>query len=142
MWRRIISNRDPRDTIFTEIRKEFNPYFGKANQFGNSFLARYPRLLFRTMVILLVASLVLRFTVFRHLEAMKNHPLVQSKTSPIQDGFSQIMVTAGQIRQTLALKHLVDSITAKKNLSQQDSTVLDSALNRLQRIHDHQQNTR
>jgi hypothetical protein len=142
MWRRIISNRDPRDTIFTEIRKEFNPYFGKANQFGSSFIARYPRLLFGAMILLLVLSLTLRFTVFRHPQAVKTAFTAHQNNSTIQDGFSQIMLTAGQIRQTLALKHLVDSIMTKKYLSREDSTLLDTALSRLQRIHDHQQKTR
>jgi len=142
MWRRIISNRDPRDTIFTEIRKEFNPYFGKAGQFSNSVISRYPKLLFGTMIAMLVMSLGLRLTVFRHPRVVKTAVSAHRNASPIQDGFSQIMLTAGQIRQTLALKHLVDSITAKKFLSRQDSVMLDTALSRLQQIHDHREKPR
>ena len=44
------------------------------------------------------------------------------------------MQVTGKIRETLRLKHLVDSISAKKQLSPADSTALDSALNELQRI--------
>jgi len=138
MWRKITSNRDPRDTIYSELKKEFSPYVGKANSFGRNIAARYPKLLFGFMVALMAVSLVLSFTVLRHRVPARTPVQAQKQSGPIQDGFAQIMVTAGEIRQTLSLKHLVDSITAKKQLNQADSILLDSALSQLQRLHNRQ----
>ncbi|MFD2146296.1 hypothetical protein [Mucilaginibacter antarcticus] len=57
------------------------------------------------------------------------------KINPVEDGFSQIMQATGNIRETMRLKILVDSLTGKKQLSREDSTLLDSALDRLSKIH-------
>ena len=138
MWRKIHSNRDPRDTIYGELKNEFSPWFGKANSAVKDLLKRYPKFFFGCMVALMVISLALSFTVFRHHGPLHPLPSVQKQSSPLQDGFTQIMETAGKIRQTLKLKHLVDSISAKKQLTQADSISLDSALSQLQRIHIHQ----
>jgi len=138
MWRKIISNRDPRDTIYSELKKEFSPYFGKANSFGKNVAERHPKFLFGFMVTLMIVSIALSFPAFRHHGPVPQPIAVHKHFSPIQDGFTQIMVTASEIRQTLNLKRLVDSITAKKQLNQADSTLLDSALSQLQRMHNRQ----
>jgi hypothetical protein len=133
MWRKIHSNRDPRDTVYSELKKEFNPYFGKVDNLGKTVLNRYPKFFFGAMVLVMLVSMVLSFTVFRHQKPV--HPDTQKQQiNPVQDGFGQIMQVTGKIRETLRLKHLVDSISAKKQLSPADSTALDSALNQLQRI--------
>lgn len=142
MWRKIHSNRDPRDTIYSELKKEFSPYFGKANSAGKNLLGHYPKFFFGCMVTLMLASLVLSFTVFRQHEPVHPHISVKKQSNPIQDGFTQIMETAGEIRKTLKLKHLVDSISTKNHLTPADSTSLDSALTQLQRIHNHQNQNR
>jgi hypothetical protein len=134
MWKKIHSNRDPRDTLFSELRKEFSVYFGVAGAFGKSFLSRYPKFFFGMMVSLITASLILSFTLFRHpnVIAAKAAP---ARINPVADGFSEIRRATGKIRTTLRLKHLVDSISTKKQLSAADSVALDSALSQLQRIH-------
>ena len=134
MWKKIHSNRDPRDTIYSELQKEFSTYFGKANGMCKSVLGRHPKFFFGGMVSVMLVSVVLSFTLFRHPETA--HPRAGfQKVNPVQDGFSQILQATDKIRETLRLKHLVDSISTKKQLSGTDSTLLDSALNRLQRIH-------
>ena len=133
MWRKIHSNRDPRDTLYSELKKEFGTYFENAGNLSNSVLGRYPKFFFWGMLLLMLISAVLSFTLFRH-PAPVQHKTAQQKMSPVQDGFSQILEAAGKIRETLKLKHLVDSISAKKQLTGTDSTLLDSALDRLQQV--------
>jgi hypothetical protein len=134
MWRKIRSNRDPRDTLYSELQKEFKPWFTKARRCFSAALSDYPRFFFSGMVILLLVSMVLSFTVFRHPE---NIAIVPEKKHPnvVEDGFSRIMQAAGQLKETLKLKTIVDSLAARKNLTQADSLMLDSALSRLQQIH-------
>ena len=136
MWRRIHSNRDPRDTLYRELQKEFATYFDLVTVFSRRVFVRWPKFIFSVMVLVMSASLILTFTLFRHPEPSKSNALKpKPNPDPVQDGFGKIMQTAAQIRETIALKHLVDSITAKKQLSAPDSLALDSALSRLQQIH-------
>ncbi|BAU51966.1 hypothetical protein [Mucilaginibacter gotjawali] len=133
MWKRIHSNRDPRDTLYSELRKEFGDYFFIAGNAGKRLAVAYPRFFFGCMIFLMALSLVLSFTVFRHPDKAKITAV--KKVNPVEDGFNQIMQATGNIRETMRLKKMVDSLTAKKQLSREDSTLLDSALDRLSRIH-------
>jgi hypothetical protein len=133
MWRKIHSNRDPRDTLYSELQKEFRPWFLAARRSALSLLASRPRFFFYTMVSLLLASAVLSFTVFRHREEPV-HVAVKKPVNPVTDGFSRIIAATGRLKETLDLRHVVDSLSRKNTLSAQDSLVLDSALNRLRQI--------
>jgi hypothetical protein len=133
MWRKIHSNRDPRDTLFSELQKEFKPWFSKLRQVTVNALCRNPRFSFSVMVFLLLISAGLSFTVFRPPEKAVALP-EPSHTNVVSDGFSKIMQASTRLNETLQLKAKVDSITAKKFLSATDSLLLDSCLNRLQNI--------
>jgi hypothetical protein len=133
MWKKIHSNRDPRDTLYSELRREFGLYFGRAGGLISCVVGRFPKFFFGLMVLLMVFSGVLSFTLFRH-PANANVTVKPAAVNPIGDGFGEIMQATGRIRKTLQLKHIVDSISAKKQLSTADSTALDTALNQLQRI--------
>jgi hypothetical protein len=135
MWRKIHSNRDPRDTLFSELKKEFSPKLNSVRAGFLKVLAGYPKFFFGIMIVLMLVSAALSFTVFRHREKTAAAVPAKSRPSPVEDGFSQIMKTTGELQETISLKHTVDSLTSKKLLSRQDSLVLDSALNRLQHIH-------
>ena len=134
MWKKIHSNRDPQDTLYSELRKEFRPWFESLSKWFSGAVSRKPRFFFCTMVLLLLVSAALSFTVFRHPDKVAvttDHP----KPQVMKDGFSRIMQAAGQLKVTLELKATVDSLTAKRQLTGADSLLLDSALSRLQRIH-------
>ncbi|QEM06225.1 hypothetical protein DIU31_022890 [Mucilaginibacter rubeus] len=133
MWKRIHSNRDPRDTLYSEIHKEFDSYFAIAGNAARRLANAYPRFIMGAMIFLMALSFVLSFTVFRKSE--KANITVVKKVNPVEDGFRQILQATGNIRETMKLKKLVDSLTAKKQLSAVDSTLLDSALDRLSKIH-------
>jgi hypothetical protein len=134
MWTKIHSNRDPRDTLFTEINKEFRPWFAKAGSGISVAFKIHPRAFFGGMVFLLLASCVLSFTVFRHPDKPAAAP-AKVRVNPVEDGFSRIMKATGQLRETLRLKQTVDSLSAKKQLTPADSLALNNALDRLRNIH-------
>jgi hypothetical protein len=133
MWKRIHSNRDPRDTLYSEIHKEFGSYFAIAGNAAKRLAGAYPKFILGCMIFLMAASFVLSFTVFH--KPAKVQTAVVKKINPVEDGFSQILQATGNIRESMKLKTLVDSLTAKRQLSPEDSTLLDSALNRLSIIH-------
>lgn len=133
MFRKIHSNRDPKDTLWSELRKEFGSYFHAAGDFFSAVVEFRPRLTFAIMVAALSSSLIISFTFFRHRDEPKSKP-VEAKVSPVRDGFSEIIIASEKLKMTIALKSLVDSITSKKTLTSKDSLTLDSALDRLQSI--------
>jgi hypothetical protein len=131
MLRKIHSNRDPRDTIFTELRKEFRPYLDKAGERLKRSSERHPKPLFYTMVISICISTVLSFFVFRtKKEPPKNKQ--QTLSSPAVNGFEQILETGKKLKETIYLKRQIDSLSGKKELTAADSLKLESALDRLQ----------
>ena len=133
MFRKIHSNRDPKDTLFSELGKEFSRYFKVAGDISTSMLQKRPRVTFSVMVLMLVCSLPVSFFYFRHRDIPKAKT-VTVKVSPVGDGFSAIILAGEKLKMTMALKNLVDSLSSKKTLSAKDSLLLDSALDKLQSI--------
>jgi hypothetical protein len=73
MFKKIRSDRDPRDTVLSELRKEFRPYFEKAGNGLEGVARKYPKFLFVMMVSGIILSIILCFTVFRHKELPVDH---------------------------------------------------------------------
>ena len=138
MFKRITSNRDPRDTLLSELKKEFGVHYVKVGDKGQQLVNHYPRFVFGSMIALMLVSMALSFTVFRNREAAvkKKAPITQ-KSNPITTGFGQLLQTGEALRETIALKQQVDSLIAKKHLSKTDSATLERSLDRLQQINQH-----
>jgi hypothetical protein len=132
MWKKIHSNRDPRDTLYSEVRREFGSYFTIAGHVSKRVLDRHPKVFLWLMVSLMLASAALSFTVFRHPESKTTH--VEKPLNQVGDGFSRILQTATKIKDGLRLKKLIDSLSAKNQLSSADSALLENALDSLQQI--------
>ena len=85
------------------------------------------------MVVLIILSAGLSFTVFRNkAPAAKPHQI--AKVNAVSDGFSQILSATQAIKQGLALKQQIDSLTTKKTLSKKDSEVLINDLDKLHQL--------
>ncbi|MGZ3943309.1 MAG: hypothetical protein ACXVJB_00130 [Mucilaginibacter sp.] len=134
MFRKIRSNRDPRDTLLTELRREFAPHFGKAKTLLRSAADSHPKFLFWMMVINITLSAVLSFTVFRHPNNKVPEKAVVKILAPVSDGFSQAMQATQALSEMLRMKKAIDSLSGKKQLTIQDSATLEKALDRLQQL--------
>lgn len=134
MFKKIRSDRDPRDTVISELKNEFRPYFSKAGRGLKGAAERYPKFLFWMMVINISLSAILCFTVFRHKEKpVKLQPVKVAE--PVSHGFDRIMEAGSALQQTIRLKKQVDSLTKKTMLTKTDSAVLLQDLDSLQHIH-------
>ncbi len=132
MYRKIHSNRDPQVTLFSEIRQTFLPYFETWSNKITQKLKRQPKLIFGTMVCCILVSAGLTFTVFRNKEpAETSKSFKKPKVNVISNGFDQLTTTVNAIQQTIQLKRQIDSLTAKKTLSRQDSAILENDLDKL-----------
>jgi hypothetical protein len=133
MWKKIHSNRDPRDTVFTELRREFKPQFNSAATSLRKQVETYPRLVFWLMVINISLSAVLSFTVFKHPDpppVKKTAGLVE----PVTGGINVVMQTSRDIHELLQIKKAIDSLSVKKQLTRQDSATLENALDKFKAL--------
>ncbi|MEZ2334747.1 hypothetical protein AB6735_03895 [Mucilaginibacter sp. RCC_168] len=134
MWRKIHSNRDPKDTLYSEIYREFGTYFNTAGQVLKKILDAHPKIFLGLMIFLMVSSAALSFTVFRHPDSETKIVQVEKRVNPVGDGFSKILQTANKIKEGMRLKKVVDSLSSREKLSSADSTALENALDSLQQL--------
>ena len=135
MFRRIHSNRDPRDTLYSELKKEFSVYVDKSNNVFKRLVCGYPRFVFGLMIALLAASLILAVALHhKMLPKDEANKLPDVNKTPVNDGFDNIMAAGVALKQTIRLRRQVDSITAKKTLTKTDSLSLLRDLDSLQHI--------
>jgi hypothetical protein len=128
MFRKIRSNRNPRDTLYSEFKKELNPYLTNIRLSLKAIARKYPRFLFAMMVINIMLSAIVVIAL--------HHPVPQKPlpVSPINTGFDKIRAASAALRKTILLKQRVDSITSKKQLTASDSVNLGRLLDSLQEI--------
>ncbi|MGY3055516.1 hypothetical protein ACVWYG_003737 [Pedobacter sp. UYEF25] len=143
MFKKIHSNRNSNDTVFTELKKEFSPYVYLFGKKVNNILTRYPKSIFGIMVGLILASFILSLTIFNvdgKIEPPKKVLVNATHTTPpkfnisADDGLNSIIETTGNLKETIKLKQQINSIIAKKELTKQDSIVLQRDLNQLQEM--------
>ena len=129
MFKKIHSNRDPGDTLYSEIKKEFGGYFSKAAGGTRTFTERYPKFLFGLMVFCIILSISVVFTLRK-----RHAPPPKITVSPVSDGIGQILSLSSALKETIALKKQVDSISRKQSLDKSDSATLLKDLDRLHQI--------
>jgi hypothetical protein len=132
MFRKITSNRDPGKTLGSELTKEFGIYFERAGTKSRQLLEKYPRQVFTAMVIAILFSGILAFTVMRE----QQRPIVQVKAS-VQNtasGFGQIISTASALQVLWATQQQVDLLLKKDTLTHTDSLTLSRALTQMESL--------
>lgn len=142
MFKRIHSNRAPGETLWRSLRQEFGSYFEQAGTSFGQFCTNYPKTIFGSMVVLLLLSVFLSFTIFHHptqgrgpgSAAPHHNPAKVKSPHPLDDGFSRILKTGTALKHTLGLKQEVEDILAKGKISPVDSLRLERALDSLAAI--------
>lgn len=133
MFRKIHSNRNPGDTLFSALGNEFAVYRNAAKIRVQAFLVAYPKPVFGIMVICILASAVLTLTVLRPGKSGPK-PTVKTVTETAGRGFSQILSTADALRETLRIKQEISAIIARDTLTAADSLRLEKALDRFHQL--------
>lgn len=148
MFKKIRSNRDPKHTIFSELRNEFGAYYRIEALRFKILMRKYPKQAFAIMVILMTLSVVLSFTLLDHkIPASIDHPQLKTekKTSgnqasiqnnfpQVDQSFNSVLQLGANLKATYSIKKEIDSIMAKPSLTKLDSISLEKALDKLQHI--------
>lgn len=135
MWKRIHSNRDPRDTVFSELSKRYRPFLKRVTGMIKTFATCYPKSILVTMILSLLLSIAYAFT-----QDPVSTPVLQQAFVPIvpvQQGFEQLTGTTARIIETMQLRAVCDSLLKKQHLDPTDSLLLNRALDRIRHINKH-----
>lgn len=132
MFRKITSNRDPGKTLGSELKKEFGVYFERAGRRGRELMAKYPRQVFIMMIVAILFSGIMAFTVMRSHKA----PTITVKAVPqsAASGLGQIISTATALQTLWGLQQHIDSLLKKDSLTHADSLTLNQALAQMDSI--------
>jgi hypothetical protein len=133
MFRKITSNRDPGKTLGSEIKKEFGIYFDHAGKHGRRLMQKYPRQVFMIMVVAILFSGILAFTVMRSPKAPEIMPKPADRQQAVA-GIGQIISTASALQTLWGLQKQVDSLLKKKTLSRADSLTLNNGLSQIESL--------
>lgn len=136
MFRKIHSNRDSKDTLWSELRKEFSAYISRADQRFRHLCMTYPRQVYSAMVLLLIISIVLSFRIFQE---RKSVPVLvsikqQAQANPVSDGLGEISQKAAALQETIVIKAQIEKLIAKDSLNHLDSVVLTKAIDRFHEL--------
>lgn len=133
MFRKITSNRDPCKTLGSELKREFGIYFERAGKNSRLLTEKYPRQVFGIMVIAILFSGIMAFTVMREQQKV----IIKVKSSPQNavSGFGQIITTANALQALWATQQQVDLLLKKDNLTHADSLALNRALMQMENLH-------
>jgi hypothetical protein len=133
MFRKIHSKRDPNDTLFSALGKEFAVYLNVVKVRFQAFLKAYPNWIFGFMVMSILSSIVYTLTVSKRAKPRSNIT-VKKVTEPAGQGFSQILSTADALRESLHIKREISALIAKDSLTSTDSLLLKNALDRFHQL--------
>lgn len=124
---------DQRPELFTELKQEFSV---PVRVFGirlRWFFRKYQVLLLAAMLVCILFSAVLAFTVMR-VGKVEPMPSISKSTGTVKSGFSKILQTGSALQQVLDLQSQINTILQKDSLSANDSTAVKAALKKLELI--------
>lgn len=124
MFQKITSKREPGVTLGSELRKELSPYLYGTGEKIKQLLCRHPRFFFSFMIILMICSGVLAFTVLRNNEKK----IVVAPGTISRTGMGQLARQAAALQQLWRLQSEIDALLKKQKPDHADSLMIGSAL--------------
>lgn len=134
MFRKTTSDQDNQVTLISELKKELAVYIARFSLMRNRFLQKYPRQVFAAMLICMVTSVVLAFSVMRQQKIPAPSGMGKAG-SEVASGMGQILSTGASLKEVLELQSQIGTILKKDSLDQADSLMLKEAFRRLESIH-------
>lgn len=133
MYRKIRSN--PVPNLYLELRKEFGSYLDRLVSVLNSVCNKYPRQFFTIMVLSILISGILAFTVLRVPKPPPLPSLDGSTSQTVTSGLGNIIQSGQALKEVLELQNQINTVLHKDSLDAMDSLLLRNAIHRLETIH-------
>ena len=133
MYRKIRSN--PVPNLYLELRKEFGSYLDRLGSVVNNVCNRYPRQFFAMMLLIILISGILAFTVLRVPKTPPLPSLNGSTSQTVTSGLGKIIQSGQALKEVLELQNQINTILHKDSLDARDSLLLKNAILRLEIIH-------
>lgn len=134
MFRKIHSNTDPGATIGTELKKEFGRYFRRAGIHCRHLLGKYPIPFFAGMVISILLSGILAFTILRVDNPQALTALPRLPASGAGGGMGSMLEAYDALKEAAVLQSRIEAIARKDTLDTGDSTEVIDAFKRIDEI--------
>lgn len=121
-----------RITILSELRNEFAAQISCLRIFSACFFSQYPKAIFSAMVLLMVSSLLLCFTLLR--TKPKKPGLENKALTNIGHGLSEIGTTVNSLEKALEMRAALKTLLAKDSLTSADSVLMAAMVSELEKI--------
>lgn len=136
MFRKTHSNKDSGATLGTELKREFGKYFVRPGFYCHYVLNKYPLTFFSVMVVSILLSGILSFTVMR-IEKPESLPVFPKTATDGSSGLTEMIHAYGALKELTALQNRIAILGRKGTLNAADSIEVIQALKRI----DHLRNT-
>lgn len=136
MFRKMSSKPGP--SFFTELGKEFAVYFLRIAELLGAFLKKYPRQVYIAMLICIILSAALAFTVMR-IDSNQGASIVPVGRAALKKETSGLFTSSSLLKEVLELQSRINQTLQKDSLSATDSVLVKEAFKRLETIN-HQLN--
>lgn len=133
MFRKIHSSNDSNATFGSELKRELGRYFKRPGFYCFHILSKYPLTFFSIMVVSILLSGVLSFTVMR---IEKPIPLPSFPRSAAADanGVSKMLDAYGTLKEAAILQNRIEVLARKHKLNAVDSIEFFQLLKRIDQI--------
>jgi len=129
-----------RPNVYQELTKEFGVYLVRLAVVWKRILTTYPKQIFTFMIVCMMLSGALAFTVMRVKDDVRKSPLVNSGLE-VNHGFGEMMDAGQALNKVLNLQNKINTVLHKDSLTASDSLNVKNALRQLEIIH-HQLNAK
>lgn len=125
-------------TLFQEMKKELSPHLESVDSKMKSFLDRHAKIIFCSMILLIVASFILTFYVLKP-ESPTQAEGFKKDLKTLPDGmageFSALQDLTLRAERMTELKAEIERIISQDSISNSDSVYLKKAIEQLQYFH-------
>lgn len=137
MFRKIPS-KERETTLFQEMKKELSPHLESVDTQIRSFMDRHTKIIFCSMILLIVASFILTFYVLNP-ESGTQAESFKKDLKTLPDGmageFSALQDLTIRAARMTDLKAEIERIISQDSISKSDSVYLEKAIEQLQYFH-------
>ncbi|GMQ28049.1 hypothetical protein [Algoriphagus confluentis] len=125
-------------TLFQEMKKELSPHLESVDAKMKSFLDRHAKIIFCSMILLILASFILTFYVLKPEAPTQAHGF-KKDLKALPDGmageFSALQDLTLRAAKMTELKAEIERIISQDSISKSDSIYLEKAIEQLQYFH-------